>query len=177
MSGVGLLTLSAFSQNPYHAAPQIQPNCSLVKTSQGLLAPVTGSERYLTCDKSYVTAGLKAAMANAKGIDDMSAFCTNGNIDPDKLCQGDEAFKVLLTRGWTWDVIPAWVEENFPELPDLAVKAFNIEHQVPQPMGYLETASAIADQAASGDAAHWDAFFKSIRACSPCCGEYLEEIA
>ena len=53
-------------------------------------------------------------MANAKGIDDMSDFCTNGNIDTDKLCQGDEAFQVSLTRGGTWDVSPAWVEENFP---------------------------------------------------------------
>ena len=84
------------STDPEKASAQLAANKELVNDSNGHLAPVSGKEKYLTIDRSHTTAGCKAAMFKAKGVSQVSAWCINGKLDPDKLSMGSSDFKKML---------------------------------------------------------------------------------
>ena len=85
---------------------QIQANKDLVARSNGMLAPVTGDELYLSVATGHAIAFCRASNAGCKTV---LAFIMdkNGFIDIQKLKKQPD-FKEMLEEGWDFDVIPAW---------------------------------------------------------------------
>ena len=98
---------------------QIEFNRSLVLQSGGLLAPVTGTERYLTCSSSHFTQGCRAAVAGCV-TSEASIKDPPGHLNITGIKQNDKVLNQLLGPGWEWTVVCGQVAAAIPELPGLA---------------------------------------------------------
>ena len=88
--------------------------------------------------------------------------------------------KVMCDKGWTWTVVPAPVEKQWPQLPSLAQQALNASNNVITETSELETASTISDAAANAEkqnlAEDWGQYVEQARASAPPCEPYIETI-
>ena len=95
-----------FEMSPFPAAAKAQQeaNLRLISNSKGLLAPMTGRERFLTVGAGHVTAFCRAANHGcttqvAKLADERS--CINVNC-----ILRDPEFAVMLNEGFAYKVLP-----------------------------------------------------------------------
>ena len=123
----------------------IQANALLIKRSQGLLAEISGMERYLTVGCGHTVAFCKHAAVGGKTIQP-ELMDAKGNIDKQLLFE-QEAFKVMITEGWKWTIIPFEVDEAFPNFAKIAQIALNTGNHVASVSGELETSCTIAEYA------------------------------
>ena len=79
---------------------QVEKNANLIATSNNMLAPLTGSERYLTVGTSHTVAFCKAVMAGCKTP--VNELSTNGCLSLGSIlaCKSDDhPFKTMCSKG------------------------------------------------------------------------------
>jgi len=121
----------------------IQANNMLVKRSQGLLAKVSGDERYLTLGCGHTAAFCKTADLCGK-TNQADIMDDEGNIAIYKVKKNPN-FKAMIECGWDWDIVPHEVDTAFPQFAKIAQKALNTSNHVATQVGELEAAVTLAD--------------------------------
>ena len=135
-------------------AKQIEFNVDLISRSDGLLARPTGHERFLTLGCGHTVAACRAANAGCKTSEKELAD-EHGILDKQKLAN-DKAFNTMMSEGWDWQIIPSWIDDEFPEFADIAQKSLNASNHVASLVGEIETAKCIADIMRDGTQAGWE---------------------
>ena len=135
-------------------AKQIEFNVDLISRSDGLLARPTGHERFLTLGCGHTVAACRAANAGCKTSEKELAD-EHGILDKQKLAN-DKAFNTMMSEGWDWQIIPSWIDDEFPEFADIAQKSLNASNHVASLVGEIETAKCIADIMRDGTRAGWE---------------------
>ena len=97
---------------------QVEFNGRLISRSNGLLAPATNTERFLSLGCGHTVAFCKAVQAGcvtpqAKIADE------HGCLSMTKLCE-DKVLKGMIEDGWTWTAIFPKEDIVFPRFADLA---------------------------------------------------------
>ena len=80
----------------------------------------------------------------------------DGRLDPVALTEKDESFREMVLKGWTWTVIPSFVEDRWPEIPELFQQSFNAKNNVAAKSTELEAACLMATHARSTKNAAFD---------------------
>ena len=171
-----LVKSTCFEMPPMNPArnQQLTFNRNLVSQSSGLLAAVTGQERYLSCASSHFTASLRAAIAGCV-TPEASIRDPDGNLNVTMLKQKDKVLKKLIEQGWKWVVVCWQVAAAIPELPGLAQAALNADHGVYSMASEIETAMSLGLIAEScGD---WKVAIQRVKEAMPPCSSYIEVVA
>ena len=101
----------------------IRLNEILVAKANGLLAEITGSEKYLTVGCGHTAAFCKLAKQGGKTPEPTMA---DGNwmIDHNKLAT-DNVLLSMIEEGWDWEIIPSYIDFMFPTFAHCAKNALN----------------------------------------------------
>ena len=110
-----------------------------------MLAPVNGTERYLSVSSGHTTQFLKALWAGCRSSE--VSLATNGFLSKEALCGKDPVLREVMSQGWSWIIISWAVEECYPDLPKLAERALNSSNSAFQAQSELELALHILDLA------------------------------
>ena len=124
-------------------AAQIEKNSSLIRRSGGLLAEPSGFERMVTVGCGHTVAFCRAAKALCR-TPQAEIADENGQIDCSKLCK-DAQLGRMINVGWPWTIIPAKIDELYPEFADIAQKALNASNHVATMVGEIEVSKTVAD--------------------------------
>ena len=151
---------------------QLSFNQQLIDRSAGLLAPLTGRERLLSVANSHFSAGCRAIIAGC---------CTTmpslqdptGKLNLLQVTDGDPEFKRIIEQGWTWTVIPAFAEQLWPQLPDLAQNALNADQGSYTMASELQVMSTMAAYASVEETINWSAIIAKVKTAMPPCSSYL----
>ena len=151
-----------------HRAHAIEANKLLVCKSNGLLAPVTTDERFLTLGTGHTAAFCKKANVGGR-TPQATLQDEKGDIDLQKI-KTDPNFRSMLEEGWNFEVIPWEVDTEYPAYAKLAQRALNTSNHVPTEVGELETMVTIADLLVDGEFEGWKAVVaKEVEdLCLPC---------
>jgi hypothetical protein len=172
-------TAFELSPVPHVREKQLGFNKKLVEHSGGMLAPMTGGERYLTVSCGHTAAFCKAVLAGCR-TPQPSLANSDGILNLDHVAKGDAKLRSMIRDGWSWLVVSWQVEAVFPELADLAQRALNASNSVASQSSELEVASSIAEfaslQAAQGKI-DWDSCIAAAGATAPPCKPYIHIIA
>ena len=137
------------SSDPTKRAKQLDKNKELVSSSKGMLAPVSGAERFLTVGTSHTMAFCKAVNAGCvTNVDDLSStgvLSLSSILASKQNGSEDHPFKNMCTDGWKWLIIPSFVEDLHPELPALIQQSLNSSHSVSKQPTEMEVAATIAE--------------------------------
>jgi hypothetical protein len=137
---------TAFEMPTDHTELKLNIDCnkSLIKSADGLLAPLTGEERLLTVSCSHTVASFRAAKHGCR-TPQPALQDPDGNINLLSLCRDSPVLKEVIEQGFEWTIIPAWVAQCFgAELPDLAQSALNAEQAAYNNASELQVMSTIA---------------------------------
>lgn len=148
---------------------QLQSNQRLIESSNGLLATISGQERFLSVSSSHMAAWLKAVGSGCAGPNDMG---------PLQLRQGDsnsDVVSALLQDGWMWVVMSSAVEEEWPKLPGFLQMALNSTNSLNKQLSEIECAGQLAQGVLHGQALN--VALEELKACAPSCKSSLEAIA
>ena len=104
-------------------------NALLVERAAGLLAPINGSERYVTLGCGHTTAFCKLAAVGGRTSETALKLDGSDKIDVQKICANPN-FRTMLLVGWYWDVVPAIIDELFPAFAIIAQKALNTQNHI-----------------------------------------------
>jgi len=175
------------SPDPEVKSKQVSANQQLVQQAHGLLAPVTGSERYLTCATSHVTAFMKAVVAGCRTEEPALKALSNGILSLDACCAvpssnsattvKENPFRSMCLEGWAWEIISHVVEEKMPDLPTFVQQCLNTEHTVAQAQTeceFLQTVAHLYKHA--GSKANLKACLDQASQSHPLCLPYLETV-
>lgn len=155
---------------------QIEFNRVLVDRSSGMLAPLSGGERYLSVGCGHTGQFAKAAGASCP-TPQSSIADASGCLNVQHLSKDDPKLHVMLTRGWSWTILPWQCEHTWPQLPDLAQRALNASNSVASQASELETASTIAEFAQlQGSNINWDQCVQAAAASMPPCASYINTV-
>ena len=170
------------SFDPCKRLKQIDLNKGLVESSQGMLAPVTGSERFLTVGSSHTVAFCRAVNSGCRTT--IPELSLNGSLSLSHILHGKEEghpFKEMCIEGWRWLIIPSWVEDRFPDLPSLWQQSLNSSHAVNKQATEMEVAATIADHYSkmklAGATPDLEKAVQAAAQSEPHCGSYLTTIA
>ncbi|CAE6969732.1 unnamed protein product [Symbiodinium sp. CCMP2592] len=133
------------SENPDLRARQVAFNQKQVEQAGGLLAPVNGTERYLSVSSGHTTQFLKALWAGCRTSE--GSLATNGFLSKEVLCGKDPVLREVMLHGWSWVIVSWAVEECYPDLPKLAERALNSSNSAFQAQSERELALHILDLA------------------------------
>ncbi|CAE7681438.1 unnamed protein product [Symbiodinium sp. KB8] len=141
---------------------QVEANHDLSNKSGGLLAPVSGSERFMTVSSSHTTAFLKACMAKCK--------------KPGGGCLGleDEAMRDACKTGWPWLVVSWKAEHLVPGLPAFMQMVLNSVHSVGLGIQEMEAAQQVALLVSSGQS--FKDAIQAVKASKPACQSYMDHV-
>ena len=132
-----------------HGEEQIEANAKVIVSAKGMLAPITGKERFLTLGTGHCAAFVKAANAGCRTP--ISYLQDNaGKINVGFLKQ-QRNYQTMLEQGWPFIQLPWQVETAWPSCPDLLQRALNSSSEVHSPVTELEGAVTIAECLESGD--------------------------
>ena len=130
--------------DPMRAA-QVAFNEKLISASKGMLAPLTGSERFCSVGTGHTTQLFKAVRAHCSTSEPTLADPSmGGKMNADSLSQ-DPRFHQALSKGWLWTILPWQAEVTWPHLPDLAQRALNASDSVASLMSELEVCVSISE--------------------------------
>ncbi|CAK0808824.1 unnamed protein product [Prorocentrum cordatum] len=132
--------------NPPLRWQHVAKNKSLVGRAQGLLAPVNGSERYVTIGRGHTAAFCKQAGVQGRASETALQMLNSDLIDVQKLCQNAQ-FKLMVEKGWAWEVVPSIIGELFPGFAHVAQEALNTQNHIGTEVGELETCMTSAASA------------------------------
>ncbi len=147
-------------------------NKLLIKRANGLLAPINGSERYLTLGCGHTTAFCKQAAIQGRTSQKALQCADSEKVDLQKICSNMQ-FKTMIMDGWTWEVVPHIIDELFPAFAKIAQTALNTQNHISTEVGELETCmtlAANADDPGMQELEDWqDLAIKNVEAlCVPC---------
>jgi hypothetical protein len=170
------------SRDPETKARQIAFNERLIAISGGLLAPLTGAERFISVGTGHTVAFCRAAIHGCKTLLTQIADA-DGTINKRKL-ETDPGFNVILNEGWMFYVFDADVEVCLPKLPDYAQRALNAVHSVPSESSELEIMASIAEfqemssteGGGGGGGVSWSACVTAACAGNPPCASYADAL-
>lgn len=155
---------------------QIDFNHQLVSSSAGMLAPVSGAERYVSLGCGHTAQFIKAVRANCT-TPQPSIADDSGRLNIQRITKDDPNLKRMIERGWSWTVLPWQCEVAWPRIADLAQSALNASNSVASQQSELEAASTIAEyahvQASQDKPIDWDACISAAHASMPPCAGYL----
>ncbi|CAK0801107.1 unnamed protein product [Prorocentrum cordatum] len=137
----------------------VAKNKVLVDRADGLLAPVNGSERYVTVGCGHTTAFCKLAGVQGRTSEKSLQMADSDTIDVQKLSQNAQ-IKAMIEKGWAWEVVPSIIDELFPGFASVAQKALNTQNHIGTEVGELETCmtlAAIANDPGMRQVADWKA--------------------
>ena len=155
---------------------QLGFNVALIKQADGLLAPATGAEKFLTVACSHTAASFKAIKAGCR-TSEVSLKDPNGNLNLMQLSETDKALEEVVTKGMRFTIIPWQAEQIWPTMPDLAQSALNAEHAAFSMATELQAMAMIGINAKDGDQQSWNEAVSMTKASMPPCHEYLDTLA
>ncbi len=151
-------------------------NKRLVETSNGLLAPVSETEKYLTLGTSHTSAFCKAAIHACKSkYEDLAD--SNGNLDTQAIKAKNAEFRAMLEEGWSFFVAPYWIDDELPEWAPVAQRALNLHHAVNADANEIESACGLLEVLENETEEAWAAATEAIEASEPKCKPYLKSVA
>ena len=121
----------------------IAKNRQLVDRANGLLAPLNGAERYLSLGCGHTVAFCKQAAVQGCTSQKSLQCSDSDKIDLQSICQNVQ-FKTMIEEGWSWDVVPAVIDELWPSFATVAQKALNTQNHIGTEVGELETCMTLA---------------------------------
>ncbi len=127
-----------------HRLMNIQKNKDLIARSKGLLAPVNGSERYVSLGCGHTVGWTKAVEAGCITCETELADKA-GHLDKAKICR-NPVMRQMVEVGWEWTHLPAALDEMFPPFARVAQKALNVANHVSQEVGDVECGCTMAEQ-------------------------------
>ena len=134
-------TCFELSSNATARDQQLQFNQRLVDGSDGMLANVSGSERFLTVASSHTAAFCRACKAGCSTS--IQSLAQDGKLCLAKVCH-DSVFKSMVEEGWMWKVVSAQAADAIPGLAALAEKALNASNNVVNQCSEVEIGLRIA---------------------------------
>jgi hypothetical protein len=156
---------------------EVALNKGLVEKSAGMLAEVSGSERFISLGNSHCAAFCKAA--NARCITNIPEIAdAAGRIDLNLLTNSNANYSKMLNIGWSWFVVPYWLADEVPGFPHLAQQALNASHTVANHATEMEVAASIAEVIAKqGLAICWKSAIHEAASSQPPCLDYIDTVA
>ena len=121
---------------------QVKKFKELCMTSE-VMPKVSGAERYARLSSSHTSQFIKAILQCTPAPEDELADSTGhlgGHLHNNST---DREFVTMIQKGWTWLVLPHYVEEAHPELPDLIQKALNASNSIYATQSEMELACSI----------------------------------
>jgi hypothetical protein len=168
------------SNDPIKRAHQLARNKDLVAASNGMLAPVTGAERFLTVGTSHTMAFCKAVNANCSTkIEELSStgvLSLSSILASKQVGNENHPFRSMCAEGWKWLIIPSFIEDLHPELPALIQQSLNSSHSVSKQPTEMEVAATIAEYYEKMKLS-LDEAVKAAGQSEPKCKHYLATIA
>ncbi|CAE7274592.1 unnamed protein product [Symbiodinium sp. CCMP2592] len=157
---------------------QYVANERVVAAAEGMLAPVTRTERFLTVAGSHTAAFLKATVTGARAADGSSLGALVAGREP------DHPVNVLLRDGWEWLIISSSVEASFPELATAFQQSYNTAHAAAKVLSEVECmqtfASLFMQKRAHGcltEEERKDAAMEQLLLSKPACAKYAGSLA
>ena len=153
---------------------QINYNLNLIRQADGLLAPPTGKERFLSVATSHTTAGRRAVHAKCRSPC-KKLVDSEGHLSYEIASKRDPVYKDMLDRGWVFMCIPWQVEKLWPILPHIAQAELNASNNVASLASELEIASLFASCVgeADGNEVEWAVAEAAANEGSPPCSDYI----
>ena len=99
------------STDPSKRDAQLVFNKELVSRSDGLLAPVVGTERFVSVSCGHTAAGCKAVIARCR-TDIAKLKDQSGHMDAKTIAGSDKVLEEMLSDGWKFLVVDSRVEER-----------------------------------------------------------------
>lgn len=161
--------------DPLQREAQIRFNQALVDRSHRLLAPVNGSERYLSLGGGHAVAFARAVLAGCP-TPQADLKDTDGHLNEKTLTAKDATFGMCLA-GWRHTVISFKCELAWPRLPSLVQRALNASQNVAEHQTELETMCTIAEYAEAHDDPNWEECADAAVASRPPCAPYAQVLA
>ena len=124
------------------------------------MAPVTGDETYLSVGCGHTAGFVKLAQVGCP-TPEPSLATDKGMIDVGKLKRNPE-FKAMIEKGWTWKVVPAIIDHEFPNVAGIAQKALNVNNHVAQKTSELEMALSMTDLVSDPSIYEGEASWKNL---------------
>ena len=118
-------------------------NKALVERAAGLLAPINGSERYITLGCGHTMSFCKQAAVHGDTSETQLQCADSNKVDVQKLCRQAQ-FKAMIQEGWSWTVVPYIIDQLFPSFAKIAIQALNTQNHVGTEVGELETCMTLA---------------------------------
>ena len=157
-------------------------NSMLVSKSEGMIAPLTGAEKFLTLGCGHTAAFCKQA-AIGGNTPEGSLADEAGNISMDRLSK-DLTLMQMISKGWDWVIVPWQIDVEFPSFAHHIQKALNSSNHVANLVSELETAVSLSvtlqDQGMSqvaSDQAEWETIaLNSVTAIGMDCAKFAPTI-
>ena len=166
---------------PSIRAKQIESNEKLIKTANGLLASINGTERVLTISTGHTAAGFKAVRAGCKCIVPELGDKATGRLNQQIACGNDAIMHGMCDKGWKFLILPWQVEIAWPMLPNLGQHAYNAANGTPGVSSELEAAQTIDEyrtsQLAMGAPYDKQLCIDTALSNNPICSEYMDVVA
>ena len=95
----------------------------MIKRAQGLLAPLKGTERYLTVGTSHMTAGIRASNHKCKaGVKSLEG-AAGGLLDLTNQRAKDPTLDIMHKVGWDFKIIKDVVVQTWSQVPIICERA------------------------------------------------------
>ena len=136
------------------------------------MAEINGGERYITLGCGHTMAFCKHANASGKTCEKILMCQDSDQIDVQKLF-ANVNYKTMIVEGWSWEIVPAIIDELWHAFARIAQRALNTQNHVSTEVGELETCMTIAasaDDPGMRDLPDWKALAieNVVSLCVPC---------
>ena len=121
-----------------------EKNERLIKRAGGLLAEISGDERYSSVGCGHTVGWCKHAQKGGKSSEKSLQQHDSKNIDIQKVCS-DAQMKTMIYEGWEWNVVFFEVDIMFPLFASIAQKALNTRNHIANVVGELEVCVTLAN--------------------------------
>ena len=166
------------SPAPDTKAAQVAFNTNLINRSKNMLAPLNGSELYLSLGTGHTICFFRAVDARCP-TPELSLADKEGRLNPTTMC-GDLRWSEAAKSGWKMLVLPWQVEALFPELPNMVQRTLNGVNNVASPQSELECCKSIAEfyeMAEQKNEEAWQRCLEAVGMTEPPCKHYLAKVA
>jgi hypothetical protein len=157
---------------------QLKFNKRLVEGSNEMLGPIIGSERFVAVGSNHTAQFFKAVKHGCRTP--IAAMCdADGRLSVQQYTKKDPFLHELVTRGWTWTILPWQTAIAWPALPSLVQFTLNASNSAVAQKSELEVAADIfcyAEALGKGGSPDYDAGMLQAVEARPPCVEYIDVI-
>lgn len=150
------------SRSPSEKAKQIEANQKLTNSSNGMLAQVKNTERFLTVGNSHFIGYLRAVAAGCKGPEGEE-------------CVVPQCLAEIVQQGWKWLIVKSEVEESCPGFPSWVASTLNSTNAVAKSTNEVEAMMEIANHIQQGKSL--EMAVKLVKEGQPAVAGYLQDVA